>query len=124
MSLETLSLLDLARLGLGGALVALGLLFMLGGVIGVLRFPDFYTRLHAAGVSDAVGAVIVLAGLAVSSADGAIVLKLALLAGLIIAVAPTLAHLGANAAHTGGLSPLAGPYVAPRPGATRADPPA
>ncbi|MEJ0060495.1 MAG: monovalent cation/H(+) antiporter subunit G [Terricaulis sp.] len=63
MSIEALSLLDLARLGFGGILVAIGLLFMLGGAIGVLRFPDFYTRLHAASVSDAVGAVIVIAGL-------------------------------------------------------------
>jgi multicomponent Na+:H+ antiporter subunit G len=125
MTMETLSLLDWARLGFGGALVAIGLVFMLGGAIGLLRFPDFYTRLHAAGVSDAAGAVFVLAGLAVSSGDGAIVLRLALLGALIVAVAPTLAHLAANAAHGGGLAPLAGPYVAPRPGAQRrADPPA
>ncbi|MEJ0060494.1 MAG: hypothetical protein WDM79_13375 [Terricaulis sp.] len=44
------------------------------------------------------------------------VLRLALLAALIVAMAPTLAHLAANAAHGAGLSPLAGPYVAPRPG--------
>jgi multicomponent Na+:H+ antiporter subunit G len=113
---------DIVRLGLGGLLVALGLVFMAGGAIGLLRFPDFYTRLHAAGVSDAVGGVILIAGLAVTAWDAGMTLKLALLAGLIIALSPTIAHLAANAAHAAGLAPLAGPYTAPRPGAKPREP--
>lgn len=113
---------EIVRFGVGGVLVALGLVFMAGGAIGLLRFPDFYTRLHAAGVSDAVGGVIMIAGLAVTAWDGAMTLKLALLAGLIIALAPTVAHLAANAAHAAGLAPLAGPYTAPRPGAKPREP--
>ncbi len=111
--------LDFARMIVGGALIAIGLGFMLGGAIGVLRFPDFYTRLHAARAGDGVGAAIFLAGLAVLSADLAIALRLGLLALLVTALAPILGHLGANSAHVGGLAPLAGPYKAPRPGAPR-----
>jgi len=101
----------------GGVLIAAGLAFMLGGAVGVLRFPDFYTRLHAARAADGVGAALFLAGLAVLSGDGGLALRLALLAVLVIALAPLTAHLCANAAHVGGLAPLAGPYKAPRPGA-------
>lgn len=116
------SALDLVGMVIGGALCALGLLALVGGAAGVLRFPDFYTRLHAARAADGVGAAVFLAGLAVLSGDGGMALRLGLLAVLVIALAPLLAHLGANSAHVGGLSPLAGPYKAPRPGAERETP--
>lgn len=114
--------LDLLRAGIGALLIAIGLAFLLGGAIGVLRFPDFYTRLHAARAADGVGAIVFLLGLAVLSGDAGIALRLIVLAVLVAALAPTLAHLGANAAHLGGLAPLAGPYKAPRPGARKNDP--
>jgi len=115
---ETL-ILDTVRLAIGGVLVAVGLMFILGGAIGALRFPDLYTRLHAANVGNAVGAVIVLAGLGVAAPDWAIVVRLALLAALIVAVGPMLTQFTANAAHAAGLAPIAGKYTAPRPGAPR-----
>ena len=110
--------LEIVRLALGSVFVAAGLFFLLGGALGVLRFPDFYTRLHAARVSDAVGATVLLVGLAIM-ANGQVAVKLVLLAALTAALGPTLSHLLANAAHAAGLAPLAGPYVAPRPGAKR-----
>lgn len=116
------AVLEIARFMAGGSVAALGLVCLLGGVIGVLRFPDFYTRLHAARTADGLGAVLVLIGLAILSDDGAIALRLLLLAALTAALAPTLSHLAANAAHTGGLAPLAGRYTAPRPGVRRSEP--
>ena len=47
------------------ALMLGGLVFVLSGSIGVLRLPDFYTRLHAAGMTDTMGAELVIAGLIV-----------------------------------------------------------
>jgi multicomponent Na+:H+ antiporter subunit G len=111
--------LELVRNALGGAVAAVGLVLMAGGVLGVLRFPDFYTRLHAARVADAVGASIVLIGLAIVSDDAAIGFKLLLLAALVAALGPTISHLSANTAHAAGLAPLSGTYVAPRPGQKR-----
>jgi multicomponent Na+:H+ antiporter subunit G len=102
---------------LGGAVIALGLALMAGGALGVLRFPDFYTRVHATNASDIPGGVLIIVGLALASGDGAIALRLILLAALFIAVGPTLAHLSASAGHAGGLAPLSGPHTAPRPGA-------
>lgn len=116
---QALTIIDIVRLGASGLVIALGLVLMAGGVIGVLRFPDFYTRLHASGVANAVGMVVVIIGLAIAAWDWRIALKLVLLAALVAACAPTLAHLSANAAHAAGLSPIAGPYVAPRPGEKR-----
>ncbi len=46
-------------------LVSLGLLFFVGGAVGVIRFPDFYTRMHAAGKGDTMSVFLVLVGLAV-----------------------------------------------------------
>lgn len=113
--------LDALRLVLAGAVIVLGLVFMLGGAIGQLRFPDFYTRLHASGAADTVGVVIVIVGLALAAPDWGMALKLALLAGLAAALGPITLQLLANAAHSGGLSPIAGPYVAPRPGVRRTE---
>ena len=110
---------DAVRLGASGLLVIAGLVLMLGGAIGLLRFPDFYTRLHAAGVADALGAVIIIGGLAFAAWDWRVTLKLLLLAALLAALAPLLSQLLANAAHSGGLAPIAGRYLAPRPGPRR-----
>jgi multicomponent Na+:H+ antiporter subunit G len=106
---------------LSGVLIVAGFIFIAGGALGLLRFPDFYTRLHAVSTSDGLGAVLVVAGLAIG-APPAVGIKLALLAALLIALAPTMTHVAANAAHAAGLAPLAGPYVAPRPGQPRRDP--
>lgn len=101
---------------LGGLLMIVGLALMAGGTLGMLRFPDFYTRLHAVRVADGLGAGVFVLGLAVVSGDGGVALRLVLLAALIAALGPTVAQLAANAAHAAGLAPLAGPYRAPRPG--------
>lgn len=107
------------RLALSGVVVAIGLMLIAGGSLGLLRFPDLYTRLHAANVADVAGTVIVIAGLAIVAPDWAIAARLLILAALMIALGPTLTQLVANSAHSAGLSPMAGRYSAPRPGATR-----
>ncbi|MES1204107.1 MAG: monovalent cation/H(+) antiporter subunit G [Pseudomonadota bacterium] len=100
------------RLALSGAIVALGLAVMLGGALGVLRFPDFYTRLHAANAGDGVGGVVVLIGMLIASPTQDFAIRLALLAALWAIAHPTLTQMQAKAAHVGGLSPIAGPYSA------------
>ena len=48
-------------------LIVFGLLFLFFGVIGLFRFPDFFTRMHAAGKCDTLGSLLVVSGLAVYS---------------------------------------------------------
>lgn len=106
------------RAAIGGIFVVIGLAIMLGGAIGLLRFPDFYTRLHA-NAAESVAAVLIVLGLAISANDGAVAVRLVLLAALIVALAPMLSHLAANAAHAAGLAPIVGRHTTPRPSATR-----
>ena len=109
------AIVEAARLGLGGLVVGVGLVFMLGGAIGVLRFPDLYTRLHGATVVNPLGAVLVVTGLAVSAPTVEIAMKLALMGALLAALGPLWSHVFASAAHAGGLAPITGKYTAPRP---------
>lgn len=120
--METLAIaLAFVRLGVSGLLIAGGGALLLTAAIGRLRFPDLYTRLHAANVGESVGAFLFVLGLAVGASEAALFFRLVLLALLIGALAPALMQLIAGAAHSGGLAPLAGRYVAPRPGAARAE---
>ncbi|MGD9982051.1 MAG: monovalent cation/H(+) antiporter subunit G [Hyphomonadaceae bacterium] len=117
--MDPATFIEVVRLVLSGVVIAIGLVLMAGGALGLLRFPDLYTRLHAANVSDLIGSVTVIFGLAIAAPDGAIAVRLLLLAALLSAVGPTLTHLVGQAAHAAGLAPIAGRYAAPRPGAAR-----
>ena len=89
--------------GAGGLLVLIG-------AIGLLRLPDFYTRLHAAGLIDTLGMVLVLAGLAMVHVQSwQELLKLAIVAGFILFTCPVSTHALAQAARHGGLRPRTDP---------------
>lgn len=49
----------------GGILIVAGLVFFSGAALGLLRFPDFYTRMHAAGKGDTLSGLLVILGFAV-----------------------------------------------------------
>ena len=92
-----------------------GVFFMLAGTIGVLRLPDFYTRMHAAGMTDTLGAEFIIIGLMVQAGISQTSLKLLLVAFLLFLTSPTASHAVANAAHQAGLKPLLGKFKAPDP---------
>ena len=99
---------ETVRYPLGGALCLLGALLCLVGTIGVLRFPDFYTRLHAASITDTSGATLVLLGMALIAPNIFVVLKLITIFIFMYLTSPAASHAVANAAHTAGLQPLIG----------------
>ena len=92
-------------------LFGLGGLLVVAGALGILRFPDFYTRLHAAGVTDTIGADLVLLAMALQADDPITVLKLALIFVFLILTSPVSTHAAAHAAFVGGLNPLTGPEL-------------
>lgn len=92
-----------------------GLFFVLAGAVGVLRLPDFFTRIHAAGMTDTLGAELIIVGLMIQSGFTQLSLKLFLVAILLLITSPTATHAVANAAHHAGLKPLLGKYRAPDP---------
>jgi len=105
--------LGLLRAGLACVSVLAGLFFVLAGTLGVLRLPDFYTRLHAAGMTDTLGAELILIGLIIQSGFTQMSLKLLLVAFFLLMTSPTATHAIAFAAHKAGLEPKLGKYKAP-----------
>jgi len=87
-------------------LLAFGLFIMLFGALGLVRFPDVYTRLHATSKCDTGGAMSILLALAVSvNAPLLIRLKFVLLAFLIALINPMLSHAIARGAYKRGIKP-------------------
>jgi len=82
------------------ALIALGLLLVLIGTLGVLRLPDVYSRLQASGVSDNAGLGLVLAGLIVRNGFEKADLTLALLLVLLLLTNPIVTHSIAKSTFT------------------------
>ncbi|MEO0981996.1 MAG: monovalent cation/H(+) antiporter subunit G [Pseudomonadota bacterium] len=93
---------------LGGALAVLGGVLTVIGSVGLLRFPDFYTRLHAASVIDTSATTFLIIGLALLSPSWLIAFKLAVIWLFLFLTSPTASHAIASAAHTAGLQPLIG----------------
>jgi multicomponent Na+:H+ antiporter subunit G len=107
-----------AVLTLLGSILALGgALAIAVGVLGLLRFPDAYNRLHATSAGHFFGAPLFVIGMAVMADTWHLALRLILLALLIVVAMPAIAHFAAATAHAAGLTPITGPYRAPRPGA-------
>lgn len=96
-----MNLLDLLRL----ALLAIGAFFFLAGTVGLLRFPDVYTRLHALTKVDNLGLGFVVLALMLQAQSLAGVLKLALIWALAIAASATASYLLAQHALERGLHP-------------------
>lgn len=82
-----------------------GALFLLISAIGVLRFPDFYTRLHAVSVCDTLGAGLVLVGLMLQGGFSLVTVKLLLIFYFMMFSGPTAVHALAEAAFQGKLKP-------------------
>jgi multicomponent Na+:H+ antiporter subunit G len=82
-----------------------GAFFLLVGAIGVLRFPDFYTRLHAVSVCDTMGAGLVLVGLMLQGGLSLVTVKLLLMFYFMLFTGPTAVHALAEAALQGKLQP-------------------
>lgn len=83
----------------GYGLIAIGVFLLVSASIGMLRFPDIFTRLHAAGVADSLGAPLVVIGLMVLEGLTITSLKLLLLLILLLLTSPTACHALAKAAH-------------------------
>ncbi len=72
-----------------GVMLVLGFGFVLSGVIGILRFPDFYCRLHAMGKCDTLGVALMIGGLAASEGFTLTSLKMLLVLVFISLANPT-----------------------------------
>jgi len=83
-------------------LAVTGAIFFLGGSLGLLRFPDVYTRLHALTKADNVGLGLLALGAALHLGDPWLIGRLALLWILVMAAGTVSCHLLAREAHREG----------------------
>lgn len=108
--LETLlSWFHAVREPVGGVLLLAGGLLAIVGAVGMLRFPDVYTRLHATSVTDTGAATLMIVGMILLSPTGWVALKLVFIWVFMFLANPTASHAIANAAYTAGVEPKIGP---------------
>ena len=88
-----------------------GLFFFTGGAVGILRFPDFYSRLHPAGKLDTLGSLLAMTAFALYNLHhfslGALLtsLKIILILVFIFVASPTATHAIVDAGVRAGLEP-------------------
>ena len=87
---------------LAGIFVVMGASFALVAAIGILRLPDFYTRMHAASKAGTVGSALALVALAIVSVETAEVLRAIAAIVFFFLTAPISAHLLGKAAYSAG----------------------
>lgn len=81
-----------------------GLVAIIGG-LGLLRFPDFYTRLHAGSMTDTLCTLLIIGGLILQSGLSILSAKLALILLFMLFTAPTASHALARAARVDDVEP-------------------
>jgi multicomponent Na+:H+ antiporter subunit G len=81
-----------------------GLFSVIGGA-GMLRMPDFYTRMHAASITDTGGMVLMLAGLMLQAGLTLVTAKLFFVMIFLLMTSPTATHALARAALEDGIEP-------------------
>lgn len=99
---------DLVADVLSWVLIVIGAAFSLIGAVGMHRMPDFFTRIHAASLTDTMGAMMMLGGLGVQALAGAhwmSLIKLSLILAFILFTSPVSTHALAAAALRGGVRP-------------------
>ena len=98
---------------LGALLVLAGGFFLIVGGLGLVRLPDLFTRLHAAGVGDTLGVGLFVLGYMLLVDLGIVTAKLLLVLLFILLTSPVATHALAKAALHGGLRPIATEVGAP-----------
>ena len=97
---------------IGSLFIIVGVFFMFSGSLGLLRMPDFFTRLHPAGITDSLGAPMALFGVVIQCGFTLFSGKIMLLILFLFITNPTACHALANAALLKGLVP----WVKPKEG--------
>ncbi len=91
---------------LSSILILLGVFLGISGAIGLFRFPDFYTRMHAAGITDTLCTACIIVGLIMQAGFTLISVKLFFILLFTWYTSPAAGHALIKAAHKTGLRPL------------------
>lgn len=96
---------DTAVTALSWICLMTGSAFAIIGGIGLLRLPDFYARMHGGGITDTLGAGLILIGLSLQSGLSLVTVKLLLILLFALVASPTSGYALAKSARTHGLEP-------------------
>lgn len=91
---------------LSAVFLAVGAFLSFSSAVGIIRMPDFYSRIHAVGITDTLAAFLILAGLAMLASTWIEVAKLAMVFTFLAFTSPTATHALSKAAKHAGLRPL------------------
>lgn len=86
-------------------MVIIGVFLFVSGTLGLIRLPDFYSRMHATGKCDTLGALLVLTGLAIYNGFNLVSLKIIFIVVFIFLANPTATHAIGRAALVNGVQP-------------------
>ena len=90
---------------LSWGLLSSGGVFILIGGIGVVRMPGFYTRMHAASLTDSIGTILILVGIMLQAGASLATIKLMAILIFMLLTGPTATYALANAALMSGMKP-------------------
>ncbi len=82
-----------------------GSIFVVIGAVGIVRLPDFWSRLHAVSVLDSAGVILLIIGMALSAGLTLVTVKLIIIGVFLFITGPTATHAVANAAFVSGSRP-------------------
>jgi multicomponent Na+:H+ antiporter subunit G len=92
------------------ACILLGSFFALVGALGLVRMPDVFTRMHAAGVTDTAGVGLLILGMALKAGLSLTAVKLFILLALFVFTGPVVTHALAQTCLHENIKPLLGKY--------------
>ncbi len=86
-------------------LLTLGGAFVFVGGLGALRLPNFYTRMHAASLTDSIASILILLGIMLQAGWSLAAIKLLAILAFLLLTGPTASYALANSALLSGLKP-------------------
>ena len=95
--------------GVSWIFIAAGGFFCVVGAFGIIRMPDFYTRMHATSVTETLCAGLILLGLVLQAGFTLVTAKLLMVGLIIFFTSPTATHALARAAMLRGVEPVLDP---------------
>jgi multicomponent Na+:H+ antiporter subunit G len=99
-------MMDMLVLVLSGLSIAIGVIALLIGSLGLIKLPDVYCRIHAVGMIDTAGASFIILGMIIHQGFSLVSFKLALIGVFLFFTSPIATHAVAQVAHKMGVKPV------------------
>jgi multicomponent Na+:H+ antiporter subunit G len=99
-------MMDILVLVLSGLSIAIGVIALVIGSLGLIKLPDVYCRIHAVGMIDTAGASFIILGMIIQQGFSLVSFKLALIGVFLFFTSPIATHAVAQVAHKMGIKPV------------------